>query len=63
MNTKELRTILMDEINDLKSGKSTKEKSAAIARLAGSSIAAKKLELQVARFRIESGKTEESVDL
>lgn len=63
MNTKELREIIFAEIKDLNNGNSTKEKAAAIARLAGSAVAAKKLEIQVARFRIETGKTETSVDL
>jgi cell division protein FtsB len=63
MNTKQLREVIFKEIEDLNNGESTKEKAAAIARLAGSSIAAKKLEVQVAKFRIESGKTEGAVDL
>lgn len=63
MNTKKLRDVIFKEISDLNNGDSTKEKAAAIARLACSAIAAKKLEIQTARFRIESGKTEEEVDL
>lgn len=63
MNTAELRETIFQEITDLKEGNSTKEKAAAIARLAGSAIAAKKLEVQVAKFRIETGKTESEVDL
>lgn len=63
MNTKQLREVIFKEIEDLNNGESTKEKAAAIARLAQSSIAAKKLEVQVAKFRIESGKNEGAVDL
>lgn len=63
MNTKQLREIIFKEINDLNNGDSTKEKASAIARLASGAIAAKKLEVQVAKFRIESGKTEGEVDL
>lgn len=63
MNTKQLREVIFKEIEDLNNGESTKEKAAAIARLAQSSIAAKKLEVQVAKFRIETGKTESEVDL
>lgn len=64
MNTKQLRDVIFQEINDLNTKNSTKEKASAIARLAGSAIAAKKLEIQVAKFRMEnSGKTEAEVDL
>lgn len=63
MTTKELREIIFAEIQDLNDGNSTKEKAAALARLAGSAVAAKRLELQVAKFRIETGKTEQAVDL
>lgn len=63
MNTKELRDIIFKEIKDLNDGNSTKEKAAAIARLATSAVSAKKLEVQVAKFRIETGKTEKEVDL
>lgn len=63
MNTKQLREIIFQEIKDLNNGDSTKEKAAAIARLSASAIAAKKLEVQVAKFRIETGKTESEVDL
>lgn len=63
MNTKELREIIFNEIRDLNNGESTKEKAAAIARLASSAVAAKKLELQVAKFRIETGTTEKDVEL
>lgn len=63
MNTKELRDIVIGELNDMNDGKTTKEKASAVARLAGAAIAAKKLELQVARFRIETGTTEVAVDL
>lgn len=63
MNTKELRNLLAQEISDLNDGQSTKEKAAAIARLASSMISAKKLEIQTAKFRIETGTTEKQVDL
>jgi hypothetical protein len=63
MNTEQLRKVIFKEIEDLNNGESTKEKAAAIARLSSSAVAAKKLELQVAKFRIETGKTEGSVDL
>lgn len=63
MNTEQLREVIFKEIEDLNNGKSTKEKAASIARLSSSAIAAKKLEIQVAKFRIETGKTEGSVDL
>lgn len=63
MNTEELRELIFKEIEDLNNGESTKEKAAAIARLAGTAVSAKKLEIQVAKFRIETGKTEGSVDL
>lgn len=63
MNTKELRDIIFKEMKDLNDGNTTKEKAAAVARLAGSAVAAKKLEIMVAKFRIETGKTESEVDL
>lgn len=63
MNTNDLRNIIIQEIKDLNNGESTKEKAAAIARLSQSLVASKRLELQVARFRIESGKTEQTVEL
>lgn len=63
MNTEQLRKVIFQEIEDLNNGESTKEKASAIARLAGSAIAAKKLEIQTAKFRIETGKTEGCVDL
>lgn len=63
MNTKELREIVIGELNDMNDGKTTKEKASAVARLASAAIAAKKLELQVARFRMETQTTEQAVDL
>lgn len=63
MNTKDLRSIIMGEIKDLKEGKTTNSKAANVARLAQAAISAKKVELQVAKFRLESKETEKPVDL
>ena len=62
MNTKQLRDMITKEMTDLAEGNTTNAKAANVARLAASVIAAKKLEIQVSRHRVEIGE-EQPVDL
>ena len=63
MDTKKLRDLIFKEIEDLNSGKSTKEKANSISRLANSAISAKRLEIEVLIYRAENSEDEGSVEL
>lgn len=63
MNTKELRDLVAAEVKSLIAGTNTVGKANAIFRGVDTMVKTKELELRAAKFKIETGKTAEAIDL
>lgn len=63
MNTKELRELVEAEVRSLIAGSNTVSKASAIFRGVDTMVKTKELELRAAKFKIETGKSAEAIDL